>query len=76
MCDGIYPESAFEKVAKGTANQRPKNTPKGSNMVGIIAEPEAEPEPGRLKSIAATRVLCHTEKHIDEEELFKISPAE
>ena len=42
-----------KKVPKGTANQRQKKATVGDTMASVVNEPEMEPEPGRLKSIAA-----------------------
>ena len=53
MCNGVYLQSTFKTVKKGTANQRPKKDVKGAGMTTYMEEPDAEPEPGRLKSIAA-----------------------
>ena len=43
MCDGVYPENTFEKIPKGTANQRPKKQTQGDAMASVVNEPEEEP---------------------------------
>ena len=56
FCDGIYPNDCFKTVRKGTANHKTRGEAQrlpGNRLSEKLAEPEIEPEPGRLNGLAA-----------------------